>query len=35
MDKIGAPESAGFDRGASFEPKSAIKKVYGILPAER
>jgi acetyl-CoA carboxylase carboxyltransferase component len=35
MDKIGAPESAGFDRVASFEPKSAIKKVYGILPAER
>lgn len=35
MDKIGTPESAGFDRGTSFEPKSAIKKVYGILPAER
>ena len=35
MDKIGAPESAGFDRRESFEPKSAIKKVYGILPAER
>lgn len=35
MDKIGTPESAGFDRRESFEPKSAIKKVYGILPAER
>ena len=35
MDKIGTPESAGFDRRTSFEPKSAIKKVYGILPAER
>tara|TARA_B100001093_G_scaffold72308_1_gene62913 strand:- start:33 stop:1676 length:1644 start_codon:yes stop_codon:yes gene_type:complete len=35
MDKIGAPENAGFDRSESIEPKSAIKKVYGILPAER
>ena len=35
MDKIGTPESAGFNRTESIEPKSAIKKVYGILPAER
>ena len=35
MDKIGTPESAGFNRTESIEPKSSIKKVYGILPAER
>ena len=35
MDKVGAPENAGFDRIESIEPKSAIKKIYGILPAER
>ena len=35
MDKIGAPESAGFDRKKTIEPKENIKKVYGILPAER
>jgi acetyl-CoA carboxylase carboxyltransferase component len=35
MDKIGAPDSAGFDRKKTIEPKENIKKVYGILPAER
>jgi 3-methylcrotonyl-CoA carboxylase beta subunit len=35
MDKIGAPENAGFDRKESKEPKSTAKNIYGILPAER
>lgn len=34
MDKIGAPESAGFDRIESIEP-SRGEDIYGILPAER
>jgi 3-methylcrotonyl-CoA carboxylase beta subunit len=35
VDKIGAPDSAGFDRKITIEPKEALKKVYGLLPAER
>lgn len=35
VDKIGAPDSAGFDRKITIEPKDALKKVYGLLPAER
>ncbi|MDG1350057.1 MAG: acyl-CoA carboxylase subunit beta [Crocinitomicaceae bacterium] len=35
VDKIGAPDSAGFDRKKTIEPKEALKKVYGLLPAER
>lgn len=35
MDKIGAPENAGFDRKESKEPKLPAKNMYGILPAER
>lgn len=35
MGQIGAPESAGFDRIESIEPKRPLKDVYGLLPAER
>lgn len=35
MNKIGAAEKAGFDRVEAIEPKTPIKDVYGILPAER
>jgi len=35
MGQIGAPESAGFDRIESLEPKRPLKDVYGLLPAER
>lgn len=35
MDKIGQPESAGFDRKESAPPKQDPKDVYGIMPSER
>lgn len=35
MDKIGQPESAGFDRKESTPPKKDPKEVYGIMPSER
>lgn len=35
MDKIGQPETAGFDRKESQAPKRNPKDVYGILPEER
>ena len=35
MNKIGTAEKAGFDRVEAIEPKTPIKDVYGILPAER
>jgi acetyl-CoA carboxylase carboxyltransferase component len=35
MDKIGQPDSAGFDRKESIAPKNDLKKLYGILPEER
>ncbi|MFA7273055.1 MAG: acyl-CoA carboxylase subunit beta [Crocinitomicaceae bacterium] len=35
MDKIGAPENAGFDRKEAVLPKLDPKMIYGILPAER
>jgi|TARA_R110000737_G_scaffold223373_3_gene238399 3-methylcrotonyl-CoA carboxylase beta subunit len=35
MDKVGAPENAGFDRKESKEPKLPAENLYGILPAER
>jgi acetyl-CoA carboxylase carboxyltransferase component len=35
MDKIGQPESAGFDRKETVAPKKDPKDVYGILPSER
>jgi acetyl-CoA carboxylase carboxyltransferase component len=35
MDKIGQPETAGFDRKESKLPKSEIKNVYGIVPSDR
>ncbi|HLU86697.1 MAG TPA: acyl-CoA carboxylase subunit beta, partial [Taishania sp.] len=35
MDKIGQPETAGFDRKESVAPKHDPKSVYGILPIER
>ena len=35
ISKIGEKPKAGFDRIESIEPKEAIKKVYGIIPADR
>ena len=35
IDKIGAHESAGFDRKKSLEPKLNPKEIYGIFPKER
>ena len=35
ISKIGAKPEAGFDRIESIEPKEALKKVYGIIPADR
>lgn len=35
FDKIGAHESAGFDRKKSVEPKLNPKEIYGIFPKER
>lgn len=35
MSKIGAPESAGFDRIEPKEPKLSPQDIYGILPASR
>lgn len=35
MSMLGAPESAGFDRIQSKEPKEKQEDIYGILPASR
>lgn len=35
IGQIGQPETAGFDRIESIEPKYDLKRVYGILPSER
>lgn len=35
MGQIGTPQSAGFDRIESKEPKEDPKKIYGILPKDR
>jgi acetyl-CoA carboxylase carboxyltransferase component len=35
MDKVGAPENAGFDRKKTIPPKLEAEMLYGILPAER
>lgn len=35
MDKIGQPETAGFDRKEPVDPKEDPKKVYGIIPEDR
>ncbi len=35
MDKIGAFETAGFDRKESIPPKEDMKKLLGIFPSER
>lgn len=35
MDRIGQPESAGFDRKESTPPKGNPKDIYGILPSDR
>ncbi len=35
VEKFGEPESAGFSRTESKEPKFSPKEVYGILPFER
>ena len=35
MDKIGAAESAGFDRKESKPPKSDPKELYGLFPVDR
>src|SRR5690606_3597094 len=35
MSMLGAPESAGFDRIKSKEPKEKPEDIYGILPASR
>ncbi len=35
MDKIGDPESAGFNRQESAEPKEDPNEIYGIIPADR
>ncbi len=35
MGRIGKKENAGFDRETATLPKETIKKIYGILPADR
>lgn len=35
MDKIGHPESAGFDRKESLAPAKDPKDLYGIMPSDR
>lgn len=35
MGRIGQSEKAGFNRVETVEPKQELKKVYGLLPAER
>ena len=35
MGRIGKKENAGFDRETGTLPKETIKKIYGILPADR
>lgn len=35
MDKIGAFETAGFDRKEAALPKEDTKKIYGLFPSER
>ncbi|MDB3905399.1 acyl-CoA carboxylase subunit beta [Crocinitomicaceae bacterium] len=35
MSRIGESDKAGFNREETIEPKQELKKVYGILPAER
>lgn len=34
FDKIGTPENAGFDRGASEKPQNS-EKLFGIMPGDR
>jgi acetyl-CoA carboxylase carboxyltransferase component len=35
MGRIGQSDKAGFNREETIEPKQELKKVYGLLPAER
>ena len=35
MGRIGQSDKAGFHREETIEPKQELKKVYGLLPAER
>ena len=35
MGRIGHSDKAGFNREETIEPKQELKKVYGLLPAER
>lgn len=35
MDKVGAFETAGFDKKEAIEPQKDIKNIYGILPSDR
>lgn len=35
FDKIGEPESAGFDRIEPVEPKKDAKELYGLFPTDR
>mgnify|MGYP000860362139 CR=1 FL=1 len=35
VDKIGAPESAGFNRVTSKEPSADQNEIYGLIPDER
>lgn len=35
MGRIGQSDKAGFNRVETVEPKQELKKVYGLLPAER
>jgi len=35
MDKIGQPETAGFDRKEAVAPLHELKSIYGIMPVER
>lgn len=35
MDKIGATQSAGFDRKKALKPKEDETEIYGILPEDR
>ncbi|WP_298764661.1 carboxyl transferase domain-containing protein [uncultured Polaribacter sp.] len=35
VDKIGAPENAGFNKKEAFPPKEKEEDIFGILPKER
>lgn len=35
IDKLGAPQNAGFSRSPSIPPKENVANLYGLLPKER